>query len=347
MTTLAGPARSDPATVASTRSDAGHDTPRSIAAGLPVADRVFRAAARLTGVLVLLVMGGIGAFLAYQAVPTVRTFGWRFLTEHLWQPESNQLGIAAVLVGTVLVASVAIVVAVPLSVGVALFITEYARRRFRRTLIALLDLMAAVPSVIYGLWGFAFLQPHMIYLSRWLADNLGFLPFFHVRSEAPPGTWDQTRYTSSAFIAGVVVALMVLPVAASVMREVFSQAPVAEREGALALGGTRWGVIRAVVLPFARGGIIGGTMLGLGRALGKTIAVVLIISPAFDLKIRILETGTITVSSLIAIRFGDANPFQVSALLAAGLVLFLFTLLINTLASIVVARTRSGDATEI
>jgi phosphate transport system permease protein len=207
--------------------------------------------------------------------------------------------------------------------------------------------MAAVPSVIYGLWGFAFLQPQIIYLSRWLSDYLGFLPWFAVHTDAPAGTWEQSRYTSSAFIAGVVVGMMVLPVTASVMREVFSQTPAAEREGALALGATRWGVIRSVVLPFGRGGIIGGTMLGLGRALGETIAVVLIISPAFDMKVRILENGTITVSSLIANTFGDASKFQLSALLAAGLVLFLMTLLINTLASLVVARTRSGDATEI
>jgi phosphate transport system permease protein len=350
MTTLVGAVR-DVAPVPPQPEQAGSteapDEPRVIPPNVSVVDRVFRAAARVSGLLVLLVMGGIGVFLAYQAVPTLRTLGWSFFTEHAWQPEQNKLGIAAVLLGTVLVAAVAIMIAFPLALAVALFITEYAKPRYKRALVSLLDLMAAVPSVIYGLWGFAFLQPNMIYLSRWLADNLGFIPFLRVETEATPGTWDQTRYTSSAFIAGVVVAMMVMPVAATVMREVFSQAPVAEREGALALGATRWGVIRSVVLPFARGGIIGGTMLGLGRALGETIAVVLIISPAFDLNIRILENGAITVSALIAIRFGDASPFQLSALLAAGLVLFLFTLLINTLASLVVARTRSGDATEI
>jgi phosphate transport system permease protein len=242
---------------------------------------------------------------------------------------------------------VAVVVAFPLSLAVALFISEYAPLRLKRTLVALLDLMAAVPSVVYGLWGFFFLQPKIIYLSRWLANKLGFLPFFHVKDESGAHSWDPTRYTSSAFIAGVVVALMVLPIAASVMREVFSQAPAAEREGALALGSSRWGVIRSVVLPFGRGGIIGGTMLGLGRALGETIAVVLIISPAFDLNFRVLENGAINISSNIALRFGDADGFQLSALLATGLVLFVFTLVINTLASIVVARSRSGAATEI
>ncbi|MFF5175906.1 phosphate ABC transporter permease subunit PstC [Micromonospora sp. NPDC000089] len=323
------------------------DSPRRISAAVPVTDRIFRGAAALSGILVLVVMGGIGLFLAYQSVPTLRVLGWSFFTERQWLPEQNKLGIAAVLAGTVQVATVAIVIAFPLALGVALFISEYAPRRWRRTLIALLDLMAAIPSVVYGLWGFFFLQPQIIYLSRWLGDHLGFIPFFHVRTDPAFPGWEQNLYTSSAFIAGVVVALMVMPFAASVMREVFSQAPLSEREGALALGSTRWGVIRAVVLPFGRGGIIGGTMLALGRALGETIAVLLIISPAFDLKWSVVERGTITVSTLIAGRFGDAVGFQISALLAAGLVLFLFTLLINTLASLLVTRARSGAATEI
>jgi phosphate transport system permease protein len=343
MTTLAGPA---PPAAPPHQPSTVDDLPRPIRARMPVADRVFRATALLSGVLMLLVMGGIGAFLAYQAVPTLRKLGWTFFTEHVWLPESNQLGIAAVLLGTVLVASVAIVVAVPLSLGVALFITEYAQPRFRRTLVALLDLMAAVPSVIYGLWGFAFLQPKMIYLSRWLSEHLGFVPFLRVRTDAAPGTWDQTRYTSSAFIAGVVVAMMVLPVAASMMREVFTQAPVAEREGALALGATRWGVIGSVVLPFARGGIIGGTMLGLGRALGETIAVYLIISPRFDINFHILEAGSNSVSSLIALRAQEASGIGLSALFAAGLALFAVTLVVNFVASWFVARSRSGASSE-
>jgi phosphate transport system permease protein len=141
--------------------------------------------------------------------------------------------------------------------------------------------------------------------------------------------------------------MMVLPMACAVMREVFAKAPLGEREAAYALGATRWGMIRSVVLPFGRGGIIGGTMLALGRALGETIAVVLIISPDFDLKFRPLENGTISVSSLIAGRFGESSPAQLSALLTAGFVLFLITLAVNTLASVVVNRSRSGAGTDI
>ncbi|KAA2255648.1 phosphate ABC transporter permease subunit PstC [Solihabitans fulvus] len=323
------------------------DRPRTVASAAPAADRVFRAVVRASGLLVLLVMGGIGAFLAYQAIPTLRVLGWSFFTEVQWRPEGGRLGIASVGLGTIQVAVVAILIAVPLALSVALYISEYAPRRLRRTLIALLDLMAAVPSVVYGLWGFYFLQPQIIYLARWLSTYLGFLPFFHVDTDVHAATWEQSKYTSSVFICGVVVAMMVLPIVGSVMREVFSHAPQGEREAALALGSTRWGMVRSVVLPFGRGGIIGGTMLGLGRALGETIAVVLIISPAFDLKFRVLERGGNTISELIALRFGESSPFQLSALLAAGLVLFLFTLVINMLAAVVVARSRSGAATEI
>ncbi|NUS40756.1 MAG: ABC transporter permease subunit, partial [Terrabacter sp.] len=146
----------------------------------------------------------------------------------------------------------------------------------------------------------------------------------------------------SSFIAGIAVAMMVTPMICAVMRQVFSQTPPGEKEAALALGSTRWGMIRTVVLPFGRGGIIGGTMLGMGRALGETIAVLLIISPAFEIKWRVLEIGGNSISSLIAGRFGDASPAQLSALLTAGLVLFVMTLVVNTLAAMIVARSRSG-----
>lgn len=323
------------------------DRPRSIAPAMPVADRVFRSTVTLSGLLVLVIMGGIGAFLAYQAVPTLRVLGWSFFTENLWRPEQNKLGILSVALGTLQVAAVAITITVPVALGTALFISEYAPVRLRRALIALLDLMAAIPSVIYGLWGFFLLQGEIIYLSRWLSTYLGFVPFFRVETDLTAAVWEKSQYTSSIFICGVVVSMMVIPITASVMREVFSQAPVGEREAALALGSTRWGVIRSVVLPFGRGGIIGGTMLGLGRALGETIAVALIISPAFDVKFRVLEKGGNTISQLIALRFGESSPFQLSALLAAGLVLFLFTLLVNVLASMIVARSRSGAGTDI
>lgn len=321
--------------------------PRPLSRKARGGDRAFAVLARTVGGTVLAITGGIGLFLTVQAVPTLKRYGLTFFTETQWQPEADQLGIASVLVGTVTVAGVALVVAFPLALCTALFISEYAPARIRGALISLLDLMAAVPSIVYGIWGVFLLMPRAGDLARFLQSYLDFLPFFHVDADPSAAMWEQTRYQRSAFVAGVAVAMMVLPMAASVMREVFSQAPVGEREGALALGSTRWGMIRTVVLPFGRGGIIGGTMLGLGRALGETIAVVLIISPSFDLKLRPLEIGTNTVSALIANRFGEATAAQLSALLTAGLVLFLLTLLINTLAALVVARSRSGAGTDI
>jgi phosphate transport system permease protein len=323
------------------------DEPRVIDPGLTTADHVFHGTARAIGTTVLVVFGAIGLFLGYQAIPTLHRYGLSFFTESQWNPERDVIGIAAVMVGTVEVALVALVVAFPLAILTALFITEYAPARTRSFFVSLVDLMAAVPSIVYGLWGFFLLEPHAIYLSRWLHTYLGWLPLFKVDTDPHAAAWAQSRYTASAFIAGLVVAMMTMPMACAVMRGVFAQAPVGEREAAYALGATRWGMIRSVVLPFGRGGIVGGTMLGLGRALGETIAVLLIISPAFNVKIRILEVGTETTAALIAGRFGEATAAQLSALLAAGFVLFLMTLVVNTLAAVIVSRSRSGAATEI
>ena len=323
------------------------DTPRSLPRSLSVGDRVFQLGARGIGLLVLVVFGSVGFFLAIQSVPTLRRYGWHFFTQSQWLPERDIVGISAVVLGTIVVAVVALVVAFPLALCSALYISEYAPAVLRKTLVSMIDLMAAVPSIVYGLWGFFLLQPKALYVAHWLHETFGFLPFFQVSTDASAPAWDQSAYTASAFIAGLTVSMMVIPLACAVMREVFSQAPMGEREAALALGATKWGMIRTVVLPFGRGGIIGGTMLSLGRALGETVAVLLIISPAFDIKIRFLELGTITVSSLIAGRFGEATAIQLSALLTAGFVLFVMTVFVNTIASIIVSRSRSGAATEI
>ncbi len=322
------------------------DVPRPLATDLSGSDRVFTVTTRSIAATVLVITGGIGLFLAASAVPTLQRYGPGFLTGTQWEPESDVLGIGSVLLGTFTVALVALVVAFPLSLLGALYIAEYAPPRMRGFLTSLVDLMAAVPSIVYGLWGFFLLQPHAGAVAHWLHANLGFLPFFRVGTDPDAAVYDASKYTASAFVAGLAVAMMVIPMACAVMRQVFSQTPPGEREAAFALGATHWGVIRTVVLPFGRGGIIGGTMLGLGRALGETIAVLLIISPAFDLKFRPLEIGTNTVSALIAGRFGEASDRQLAALLAAGFVLFVITLVINTLAAIVVSRSRSGQGAD-
>ena len=330
----------------SSYADAPEVAPRKLARKATGVDRVFELCASAIGATVLIITGGIGAFLAWQSVPTLERYGWGFFTESAWQPEADTLGIGAVLVGTISVAAVAMVIAFPLALLTALFISEYAPASTRSTLISLVDLMAAVPSIIYGMWGYFLVMPHAAAFALWLQQNFGWIPFFEVGSDPDAAVWDQSRYIGSAFCAGIAVAMMVLPMSCAVMRQVFSQTPPGEKEAALALGSTRWGMVRTVVIPFGRGGIIGGTMLGLGRALGETIAVLLIISPDFVIKPRILEVGTNTVSALIAGRFGDASAAQLSALLTAGFVLFVITLIVNTLAAIIVNRSRSGAGTD-
>ncbi|MFD8656944.1 phosphate ABC transporter permease subunit PstC, partial [Streptomyces mirabilis] len=300
---------------------------------------MFRGVLRGGGGLVLAIMLLVGGFLTYRAWQALSVAKWDFVTTEAWEPEGGHFGIAAVLVGTVLIAMVAIVFAVPLALGTALYISEYAPPRIRQTLISVVDLMAAVPSVVYGLWGLFFFQGHVVTVSRWISTYFGWIPLFKVDGADPRDPLaTATVYTSSTFIAGMVVSLMVAPIICSVVREVFSQAPVGEREGAYALGANRWGMIRSVVLPFGKGGMIGGTMLGLGRALGETIAVYLIISPVFVIQPHILQNGTSSVSSLIALRYGEASPMGMSALMAAGLALFLMTLVVNFAASSIVAR---------
>lgn len=326
--------------------DSAEPRPRRIARAATGVDRVFEVSARTVGATMLVITGGIGVFLAWQSVPTLRRYGLDFFTTAEWQPESDVVGIAAVLVGTVSIAGVALFFAFPLALTTALYISEYAPNAIKATLVSLVDLMAAVPSIVYGLWGFFLVMPHAAELALWLHRHLGWIPLLEVGADPDAAVWDASRYTASAFCAGIAVAMMVLPMSCAVMRQVFAQTPPGEKEAALALGSTKWGMIRTVVLPFGRGGIIGGTMLGLGRALGETIAVVLIISPEFIVKPRLLEIGSSSVASLIAGRFSEASEAQLSALLTAGFVLFLITLVVNTLAAVIVNRSRSGAGTD-
>ncbi|GAA3256692.1 phosphate ABC transporter permease subunit PstC [Dactylosporangium siamense] len=322
--------------------------PRVIRASSALADRIFRGGSRLTGLLVFSIMGAIGLFLALRATEALRAVGLDFLTTAEWQPDVHRFGIAAVLTGTVLIALVAVSVSVPLATGTALFISEIAPTWLRQWLVSLVDLMAAVPSVVYGLWGLVFLEGSVIGLARWLATWFGWIPIFRVEGADPTDPLASASvFTASAFVAGLTVALMVAPIQCSVMREAFSQAPAGEREGAYALGATRWGMISSVVLPFGRGGMIGGTMLGLGRALGETIAVYMVISQVFEIQWHILRVGTNSVSSLIALRYGDASGFGLSALMAAGLALFVITLVVNFTASTIANRSRSGAQSEV
>jgi phosphate transport system permease protein len=326
------------------------DLPRPVDPGLRPSERAFHGAVRGIGALVLLICGAIGIFLLAQLIPTLKAYGWHFFTQVQWLPNLKEVGVAAALTGTFEVAAVAMVVSVPLALLMALYITEYASRLVKPWLVSMIDLMAAVPSIIYGLWGWYVFEPQAADVTRWLSTYLGWFPLFHVDADTHSATLSTEmgpRYFGSVAIAGLVVAMMVTPIACSIMRGVFDLTPVGEREAALALGATRWGVIQSVVLPFGRGGIIGGVMLGLGRALGETIAVLIIISTSFHINFNVLQTGTITISSLIAARWTESTPGQLSALIGAGFVLFFITMIVNFLAAAVITRSRSGSATEI
>ncbi|MFB8235402.1 phosphate ABC transporter permease subunit PstC [Kitasatospora purpeofusca] len=335
-------AAAEPATpFAETPGQPDHDVPRTITAPSTPGDRVFRGFLRAAGLSVFAIMGLIAFFLVLRGADALRAVGFSFFTEQRWLTQAHNFGIAAVLPNGLLIAVIALVIAVPVALASAVFISEYVPVRLRATLISLVDLMAAIPSIVYGLWGLFFLQPRIIGFVRWMSNHLGdTIPFLKVR------TGDiASSYTSSTFIAGVVVSLMIIPIVTSLSREVFSQAPQGEREGAYALGSTRWGMVRTVVLPFGRGGVIGSVMLGFGRAMGETIAVALIISPNFERISHVLENGANSISALIALRFGESDPLSLSALMAAGLVLFGLTLLVNVAAGFVINRSRSGAAT--
>ena len=320
---------------------------RSLVSRPSVADSVFRRVAYAGGMATVGILLAVGVFLALRGGQALRVAGWHFVTEVQWQPEGGAFGIRAVLFGTVTIATVAMCIGFPLAFGTALLLSEVVGERIGRFLVALVDLMAAVPSIVFGLWGVYFLQNKIIPVSQWLAGTVGkVVPVFAVTDQDGHHISDANSYTSTAFIAGIVVGLMVVPTMTSVMREAFSRAPAGEREGAYALGATRWGMIRAVVLPFGKGGIIGGTMLGLGRALGETIAVAMIISMTFGINWQVLKSGTSSVSALIALQFSEASQFGLSALMAAGLALFIVTLVVNFTASSIVARSRSGAQSE-
>lgn len=311
------------------------DQPIEILSTRTGGDRIFRALSIGSGALVLVLMGLLALFLAIEGWPALRVAGVRFLTTQDWAPDGPQrvFGVAGVLGGTVLIAVMGLALAVPVAIATALYINEYASPRIRRPMTSLIDLLAALPSLIYGIWGLFFLQPKLQGLARWMAENLGFIPFFR--------TNPNVGFGNSLFVCGVVVGLMILPIATSVIREVLSRAPRDQCESAYALGGTRWGMIRDVILPFGRSGIVGGAMLALGRALGETIAVTIILSATNRLTARVLEPGGGSVAALIAVEFKGAGPFELHALAAAGLSLFVLTLLVNMGARYIVNRARS------
>jgi phosphate ABC transporter permease protein PstC len=258
-------------------------------------------------------------------------YGLSFVFGNDWDVNRNIYHGAAMLVGTLITSTIALVIGVPVAVASALFINELCPRRLRQPLSVLVDLLAAVPSVVYGLWGVFVLAPKLLPVEKWVASTFSFIPWI--------GGGTPTLY--NYFLAGLILAIMILPIVSAISREVIATVPAENKEAALALGATRWEMVRMAVLPYSRPGITGGAMLGLGRALGETIAVVLVIGAAPVIGNHLFAQGN-TFAAVIANEFGEAQGIHVSALFAAGLVLFVLTLIVNIIARWFVSRGSHG-----
>lgn len=294
-------------------------------------DRVFSGLSMAAGILVLAIMAGIALFLVIKAIPALTANTANFLTTSEWLPDNSPpvFGIAALAFGTLVSSVIAMLLAVPVGYGIALALAHYAPKRVAGALAFVVDLLAAVPSIIFGLWGLAWLMPRTFGLFAWLNDYLGWIPIFKN---------DLGVYTRSLALAGVVLAIMILPTVSAISREVFVQVPRAHIEASLALGSTRWEMVRMAVVPFSKAGMISAAMLGLGRALGETIAVALVLSATFDINWHLTEPGGNTFAANIALKFNEAGVTGQGALVAAGLVLFILTLAVNVVARLVIAR---------
>jgi phosphate transport system permease protein len=325
----------------STTLDAGRaPAPREITTNPRTSDKIFRGVVTGFGMTALLILTLIGLFLSVRGVQTIHAQGFGFLTRANWEVVQTDagatynLGIGAMLIGTVIISIIALVIGVPLSVALALFLTFYAPARIKTFLVSVVDLMAAFPSVLYGLWGFFVLMPLASYWAKIIFKYLNWIPIF----DAP-----QYFFERSPFIAGLVLSIMIIPIVTSVSREVFAQTPLDRIQAAYALGATKWGVIRTVVFPFGSSGVIGGAMLGLGRAFGETVAVYSVLNIVFKVNIHVLYGSGGNVASMIIQKWGESTGGETTALLAAGFILFLLTLLVNLGANFIVRNTlKSG-----
>jgi phosphate transport system permease protein len=298
-------------------------------------DKVFRGVVTSGGLTSLLILGLIFGFLLYQGYDILRTQGLNFITTSRWDVyfdeagniTSSDFGLAAMLVGTILCSFIAVLIAVPISVASALYLSFYAPQWLKKPMVTVIDLMASFPSILFGIWAYFILMPSGSYWARLLNHYLGFIPIFKN---------DPQIFDNSPFIASLILAIMIIPIITSISREIFSQAPLDRIQAAYALGATRWAMIKAVVIPHGRNGVIGGAMLGLGRAMGETVAVYTVLNISYAINWHVLFGVGGNVASLILLRFGEASPYEVKALMAAGLVLFVLTLLVNFAADLLV-----------
>ena len=311
--------------------------PREITTQPRRSDQIFRAVVTIGGMTSLVILGLIALFLSLKGISVLRVEKLSFLTESKWEVlqdaegkvAESTFGLGAMLIGTFLAAFIAVIIGVPIAVLSALYLTFYARGPVKKLLISLIDLMAAFPSLLFGFWGFIVLMGSAEYWAKLLNKYLGFIPFFDVPAPI---------FERSPFIAGLVLAIMIIPIVTAISREIFDQTPLDRVQAAYALGASKLAMIRAVVIPYGSGGVVGGAMLGLGRAMGETVAVYTVLNVVYQINWQVLFGAGGNVASLILLKFGEAGPEEVNALMAAGLVLFLLTLTVNAISDVLINK---------
>jgi phosphate transport system permease protein len=297
--------------------------------GSRLADRLFSWLCLGAGLLVLVVLALILVSTSNEAMPAFREEGLGFITSDLWDPARGHFGALAFVYGTLVSSAIALVIAVPISIGVALFITELAPPKLRTPVVYLIDLLAAVPSVVYGLWGLIVFGPQIAKLYRSISNVFDPVPIL--------GDVLKGANQASFMTAGIILAIMITPIVTSITREVFNTVPRDQKEAALGLGATRWEMIRGAVFPYSRTGMVGAVMLGLGRAMGETIAVALVIGATPAIRAQLFEPGY-SMAAVVANEFGDAQGTYRAALIGLGVVLFVMTVIVNLLARYITGR---------
>lgn len=304
----------------------------------PFGDRIFHAVTATSALIVLGLIAGIAVSLVIGAWPALTKFGFGFLTSSQWNPVTDNFGALVAIFGTLVSSALAMVIAVPVSFGIALFITELSPVWLRRPISTAIELLAAIPSIIYGMWGLFVFAPFLSdYVQPWLNAVFGDLPIFGYLFSGPP-------IGIGVFTAGLVLAIMVIPFISSVMRDTFEVVPAVLKESSYALGATTWEVVRSVVLPFTKTGVIGGIMLGLGRALGETMAVTFVIGNSHSIPDGLFYPGN-SIAATLANEFTEASGgLYTSALIALGLVLFVITLIVLMLARLLLMQLSTQQA---
>jgi len=315
-------------------------TPRILESQPRFSDRIFRAVVSVGGFSSLIILGLIATYLFFRGFSVLQSQGIRFLTGFEWVSAINSdgsageqesvYGVGAMLIGTLVTAVIALVIGVPVSVFAAIFLTFFAPQRLKRILITVVDLMAAFPSILFGLWGLYVLMEPGMYVAGLLNKYLGWIPIFSVPVPV---------FLRSPFIAGLVLAVMIIPIVTAISREIFAQTPLDRIQAAYALGASKWAMIKNVAFPYSYSGVVGGAMLGLGRAMGETVAVFTVLNILYQANFKILLGAGGNLASHIILKFGEASEEEIKALMAAGFILFLLTLAVNMIANVIVNKT--------